>query len=134
MGNEAGAQQLYIEAEEEITAKEMRSYAWVELQRGLLYLSHGRYEEVRIHCGRANEAYSGYWLIDEHVAELLGAEGKFAEATALYKEVVCRVPKPEVQQAIGELYTLICKPDEAEAWHEKALAAYLERRGQTTFE
>jgi tetratricopeptide (TPR) repeat protein len=103
----------------------MRSYAWIELQRGLLDFSHGRYEEARIHYRRANEAYSGHWLIHEHVAELLGAEGKFGEATALYEEVVGRVPKPELQQAIGELYTLMGKPDEAQAWHEKALAAYL---------
>ncbi|MBV8416961.1 MAG: hypothetical protein JO251_17285, partial [Verrucomicrobia bacterium] len=76
MGDEAGAEQLYVEAEDEISAKEMRSYAWVELQRGLLDLSHGRYAETRAHYHRADEAYSGYWLIDEHMAELLGAQGK----------------------------------------------------------
>ena len=126
MGDEASAEQLYIEAEDEITAKEMRSYAWVELQRGLLDLSHGRYEETRVHYNRANEAYSGYWLIDEHVAELLGAQGKLDEAVALYKEVIDRVLKPELQQAIGELYALMGKPDEAQSWYEKALAGYLE--------
>jgi tetratricopeptide (TPR) repeat protein len=126
MGDEAGAEQLYIEAEDEITAKEMRSYAWVELQRGLLDLSHGRFEETQVHYNRANEAYSGYWLIEEHIAELLGAQGKFAEAAALYKEVIGRVSKPELQQAIGELYALMGKPDEAQSWYQKALAAYLE--------
>jgi tetratricopeptide (TPR) repeat protein len=135
MGDEARAEQLYIEAEDEITAKEMRSYAWVELQRGLLDLSHGRYEETRVHYNRANEAYSGYWLIDEHVAELLGAQGKFDDAVALYQEVIGRAPKPELQQAIGELYALMGKPDEAQLWYEKALAAYLEsvRRGHVHY-
>jgi len=126
MGDEASAEQLYVEAEDEITAKEMRSYAWVELQRGLLDLSHGRYEETRVHYNRANEAYSGYWLIDEHVAELLGAQGKYEDAVALYKEVIVRVPKPELQQAIGELYALMGNPDKGQSWYEKALAGYLE--------
>ena len=126
MGDETSAEQLYIDSADEITAKEMRSYAWVELQRGLLDLSHGRYEEARAHYSRANEAYSGYWLIDEHLAELLGAQGRFDEAVALYEKVISRVSKPELEQAIGELYALMGEPREAEAWYQKALAAYLE--------
>jgi len=126
MGDVDGAEQLYIEAEDEITAKEMRSYAWVELQRGLLDVSHGCYESAWAHYKRANEAYSGYWLSDEHIAELLGAQGKFDEAVALYEEVIARVPRPELQQALGDLYVFIGKSDQAQPWHEKALAAYLE--------
>lgn len=124
MGDETRAEQLYAEAEEEISAKEMRSYAWVELQRGLLDLSHGRYAETRAHYHRADEAYSGYWLIDEHMAELLAAQGKFAEAITLYEEVFRRVPKADLQQAIGELYTLMGKPDQAQLWLDRALASY----------
>jgi tetratricopeptide (TPR) repeat protein len=124
LGDVAGAEQLYLEAEDELTAKEMRSYAWVELQRGLLALQQGRYEDARANYRRAARAYTGYWLVDEHVAELLGAEGKYQEAVALYRKVIKRVPKPELEQAIGELYTLMGQPVEAEAWYEKALAAY----------
>lgn len=126
MGDIDGAERLYIEAEDEITAKEMRSYAWVELQRGLLAFTHGRYEGAWAHYERANEVYSGYWLVDEHIAELLGAQEKFDEAIALYEEVVAHVPRPELQQALGDLYVLVGEPDQARPWHEKALAAYLE--------
>jgi tetratricopeptide (TPR) repeat protein len=126
MGDVEGAEQLYIEAEDEITAKEMRSYAWVELQRGLLDLTHAYYESAWAHYERANEAYSGYWLVDEHRAELLGAQGKFDEAVALYEEVVARVPRPDLQQALGDWYVSMGEPDQARLWHEKALAAYLE--------
>lgn len=130
LGDPASADRLYREAEDEMTAKEMRSYAWVELQRGLLALTHGRYEEAATHYRRAERAYSGYWLVAEHAAELLGAEGKYDEAVALYQKVVARVPKPELQQALGELYALMGKQDEAAAWFEKALAAYLESAEQ----
>jgi tetratricopeptide (TPR) repeat protein len=126
MGDVENAEQLYIEAEDEITAKEMRSYAWVELQRGLLDLTHGRYEGTWAHYERANEAYSGYWLVDEHVAGLLRAQGKLDAAAVLYEKVVARVPRPDLQQALGDLYVSMRKSDQAWPWHQKALAAYLE--------
>jgi tetratricopeptide (TPR) repeat protein len=126
IGDVEGAEQLYIEAEDEITAKEMRSYAWVELQRGLLDLTHGRYESARAHYEQAGKAYSGYWLVDKHMADLLGALGEFDEAVALYEEVVTRVPGPDLQQALGDLYASMGELDQARLWHEKALAAYLE--------
>jgi tetratricopeptide (TPR) repeat protein len=135
MGETACAEQLYVEAEDELTAKEMRSYAWVELQRGVLDLTSGRYADAWTHYRRADRAYSGYWLVAEHMAELLGAEGKFDEAVTLYQRVVARVRRPELQQALGELYSLMGKPDEAEPWYEQALAAYLEsaERGEVHF-
>ncbi|HET9379149.1 MAG TPA: hypothetical protein VFO40_29520, partial [Chthoniobacterales bacterium] len=112
-----------------------RSYAWVELQRGLLDFGHGRYADTWAHYRRANQAYSGYWLVDEHIAELLGAEGKFGEAVSLYEKVVARVPKPELKQAIGEIYTLMGSPSEAEPWYEEALVGYLQsaERGQVHY-
>ena len=39
MGDAAGADRVYDEAEDELTAKEMRAYAWVEVQRGFLAFS-----------------------------------------------------------------------------------------------
>ena len=135
LGDAAAAEQLYIEAEDELTAKEMRHYAWVELQRGLLDLEHGRYDVARSHYERADRAYSGHWLIAEHMAELMGAEGRHEEAVALYKKVIGRVPRPEFHQALGELLMFIGKPDEAQPWFEKAQAAYLSsaRRGDVHY-
>jgi tetratricopeptide (TPR) repeat protein len=125
-GDLTAAEQLYIEAEDEITAKEMRSYAWVELQRGLLKLSCGRYEEARAHYQRADAAYSGYWLVDEHMAELLGAQGSFDEAGACYERAIARVSRPEIWQALGDLYAFRGKPHLAKPWHDRAVASYLE--------
>lgn len=130
MGEEAAGDELYAQAEDELTSKEMRHYAWLELQRGVLDLTHGRYEEALDHYKRADKAYSGYWLTASHLAELLGAQGKFDEAVALYKSVCASAPKPEFQQALGELYVLMGKPEEAGPWLERALAAYLKSAEQ----
>jgi tetratricopeptide (TPR) repeat protein len=126
MGDVEDAEELYIESEDEITAKEMRSYAWVELQRGLLDVAHGRYESAWAHYERADKAYSGYWLVAEHMAKLLGAQGKTDEAIALYEKVLACAPRPEFQQALGNLYVTMGEPELAKPWHEQALTAYLE--------
>src|SRR5262249_30757631 len=95
------ADALFRQAENEISVKEMRSFAWVELQRGLLDLNHGRYDDAMAHYQKAEKAYSGYWLVDEHMAELLGATRKFEAAASLYESVVARAPLPELHQRLG---------------------------------
>jgi tetratricopeptide (TPR) repeat protein len=121
-----GADRLYAEAEDELTAKEMRSFAWVELQRGLLDIQRGRYADAMAHYTRAQRAYSGYWLVDEHLAELLAAQGELDRAASLYERVIERVPRPEFHQALGELYAFMGELEKAQPHEEQALTAYLE--------
>src|SRR6266508_6175640 len=131
LGDPALADRLYWEAEDELTAKEMRSYAWVELQRGLLDLAHGRHDDAAVHYRRADQAYSGYWLVAEHMAELVAAQGELAQAAALYEDVVAQVPRPDLQQALAQLYTLLGRHVRARSCRVMARAAYLQsvRRG-----
>ncbi|MGA3042310.1 MAG: hypothetical protein ABSF54_16125 [Bryobacteraceae bacterium] len=130
MGGTEEADRLYVEAEDELTAKEMRSYAWVELQRGVLRLSRGCYEDGLAHYRRAGTAYTGHWHTDEHIAEALAAQGRFDEAILLYRNVMERAPRPELQQTLGELYAFIGRTGEAQLWFEQALAGYLESAGR----
>ena len=131
LGDIAEADQLYEEAEDNLTAKQMRSYAWLKLQRGVLAFTHGRYADAWMHYRRADEAYPSHWHTDEHFAELLAAEGRFEEAEALFQKVIACAPKPELQQALGELYLFTGRPQKAQPWLDSALATYLEsvRRG-----
>ena len=130
MGDPGGADQLYLEAEGDLTAKEMRSFAWLELQRGALAMTHGQYEQAGLHYRRAATAYPGHWHIDEHLAELHAAQGKFDEAVALLKSVIARASKPELRQALGELYVFMGMPERAQPWFDDALAAYMESVGR----
>jgi tetratricopeptide (TPR) repeat protein len=135
MGDFEGADRLYDEAVDELTAKEMRHYGWVELQRGVVDLTQGNYEKAREHYQRAERAYSGHWMVQEHVAELLAAEGKTDEAEALYRTVIERVPRPDFQQALGELYLSIGKTAEANDYLRRAESAFLEsaQRGEVHY-
>jgi tetratricopeptide (TPR) repeat protein len=126
MGDVAGADRLYREAEEELTAKEMRSYAWLEVQRGFLAFTLGRYGRARSHYDRADAAYTGYWLVDEYLAELLGAEGRHGEAIDILEGITATNDRPDLQQAIGKLCEISGQADRARYWQEKAAAGYLQ--------
>jgi len=135
MGDRAAAEEWFERASEELTAKQMRSFAWLELQRGVLDLSSGDYEAARAHYDRAERAYSGYWLVDEHFAELLAAEERFDEAESIYLRLADREPKAELLQTIGELYNFMDEPEKADAYLDRARDIYLEsaERGEVHY-
>ncbi|MCU1349257.1 MAG: bepA 4 [Acidobacteria bacterium] len=122
-GDPAAADRLYAEAENEITAKQMRSYAWVEVQRGIIDLEHRRYAAALAHYRRAEQAYSGYWLVEEHTAEVLERMGRTPESIALYRQIIDRTHNPEY---IAALAAIVARTDHATAakLNAEADAAY----------
>jgi tetratricopeptide (TPR) repeat protein len=124
-GRPEEADELYAEAEDELTAKEMRSFAWLELQRGAAALSRGRCGKARMHYHRAAASFPGDWQTDVHLVKLLAAEGNLDGALPLLRNVVARAPKPELKQALGELLACIGRAEEARTWLDAAAAAFL---------
>jgi tetratricopeptide (TPR) repeat protein len=102
-GDFAAADRSYAQAAEQISVKEMRSYAWVELQRGLLQFEQRHYDAALAHYRRADKAYSGYWLIEEHIAEVLDKLGKTKESIALYEQIIARTHNPEYVNALARI-------------------------------
>lgn len=125
-GDPEGADALYVEAQEQLTAKQLRSYAWVELQRGLIDLDYARYEQALAHYQHANRAYSGYWLIEEHIAEVLALLGRTDEAVSLYHNIIEKTNNPEFVSALA--FTIERDaPEKAAKLYEKAQALYEQR-------
>lgn len=125
LGDANEADRLYAEAEDQLTAKEMRSFAWLALQRGDLALSRGRLAIANLHYERAAAAFPGHWRTDEHVAALRVAEGKTGVAESLFRDVIIRCSKPELKQALGELLASVGRTEEARIWLEAASEAFL---------
>jgi len=125
-GDAEQADELYARAVGEITAKELRSYAWVEADRGRLHLRHRRVAQAEHHCELAARAYSGDWLVERHLAAVRAAQGRIEEAAALMEDAAARTGRPELAQAAGDLLQRFGAGAEARAWHERALAGYLE--------
>ena len=64
------ADRLYAEAQETLTVKELRRWAWLEVQRGMVDLDRGRVDEADEHFRRAELGFSGLRLpeLDRQVA------------------------------------------------------------------
>ncbi len=129
-GNVGGADELYARAADELTAKEMRSYAWVETQRGGLDVRTGRYDEARDHYERAAAAYSGWWPVATALADLAAADGAQEEALGRYADLASRMARPEITHALGDLLSAAGRSDEGRACHGAALAIYLDSVAQ----
>jgi tetratricopeptide (TPR) repeat protein len=129
------ADDLYAKAADEVTAKEMRAFAWLAVQRGQLAFVHGRYRDAESHYRLAERAYSGYWLVDESLGELRAAERRFDDAIEHYDRAIAVSPRPDLLQQLGDVYAVMGRADQARRWHEQALEGYLTsaRRGEVQF-
>lgn len=115
----AEADRIYALAADKLTAKQMQQFAWVTLQRGILNLEYRQYPQALEYYRQADQVYSGYWLIQEHIAEVLDRLGNTGDAIEVYRHVVKNTQKPEF---IGALALLLDErnPEEAKRLHEKA--------------
>lgn len=111
-GEQEQADMLYQQAQSKLSVKEMQHFGWLELQRGILDLENKRYHDALTHYRRAEQAYSGYWLIREHIAEVYALLGRKNEAVDLYRAIIAQTNKPEFISALAEIYA-VDKKDEA---------------------
>jgi tetratricopeptide (TPR) repeat protein len=104
--------------------------AWCCVQLGQFYFGRGDWSNAEKQYQAALEALPDYYAALDHIAELRAAQEKRAEAINLYEKLIARLPRPEICQALGDLYLFIGKTDQAKPWHERALAGYLKSAEQ----
>lgn len=132
IGEPDHADTLYHKAQDQLTAKQMRPYAWLELQRGLLDFDQERYDDALAHYHQAEKAYSGHWLIEEHQAEVLAVLGRTDDAVTLYHHIIQKTQKPEFLSALARILErthstqALSLWQQAEARYNKQFALYPE--------
>ncbi|MGN6378181.1 MAG: tetratricopeptide repeat protein [Gaiellales bacterium] len=124
-GDDDAAERLFAAVVDELTAKQLRAYAWVELRWGELYLARGDLDEAEGHFRRADGAYSGNWRTAAHLARLAAARGDLDEAIELRRAAAGDPPRLEQCQALGDLHLRAGRPGEARDWHGRALDGYV---------
>ena len=127
LGHFDEAEALLLLAAEGYHAESQVTPAWIELHRGLLDFERGRLEDALVHYRAADQLLSGWWLIEEHIAEALVESGELEEAEDRYREIVVRTELPEFMSALAELTLNLGENEASLSWARRAEAAYTER-------
>jgi tetratricopeptide (TPR) repeat protein len=123
-GDFGEADARYVEAEHELTVKQLRAFAWVRVQRGDLARALGDLDAAAGHYAAAEAAYPGWWYVAAHRAAQVLAAGRPDDAVAGYREVLHEVDRPEFREALGTALAATGRAEEAAACHAAALAVY----------
>lgn len=124
MGDTAGAAKLFAAAADEIDAKQMRAYAWVEVQRGRLCQKLGDHSRADEHYEHADRAFSGWWLVAEHRANLLSKTGEFGTAATVRRRLANSTGRPDHLHALGDELVRAGRRHEAATYHAAAGEGY----------
>lgn len=123
-GDYEKARSLYASAESRVSSTDAGKRAWAILQRGVVELEAGNLDAALAFVERANTTYSGWYLIEEHLAEITLLKGEAAQAIELYKNVIQRVPNGEFYAALGDAHAEAGQPELAQAAYAQAKAAF----------
>ncbi len=123
-GDIEGAHAALDQAEARYHGAAHRPRAWVHLQRGLIDLEHARLDDAMAHYRDAERAMAGYWLIDEHIAEVHLRRGQLADAERMYRDLVDRTENPELMDQLAETLDALGREDEARVMVRRAREAY----------
>lgn len=121
------AEELFREALAAYKGKAMEPRAWLHLNLGLLDLDRGRYDDALVHYREAESFLTGYWLIEEHIAEILTLQGKTEEAKQLYLDIIARTNNPEFMDAMAGIAFEAGDDAAGKEWVEKARKRYEEQ-------
>ncbi|WP_266218202.1 tetratricopeptide repeat protein [Paraliomyxa miuraensis] len=123
------AEPLYQRAIESYRGDEAEPKAWLHLQLGLMDLDRGRHDEALAHYREGEALIRGFWLIDEHIAEILTLQGatdpaKTEQAKALYLDIIERTGNPEFMDAMAGIHLAAGEEAQAKEWIAKANAKF----------
>jgi tetratricopeptide (TPR) repeat protein len=88
-------------------------YAWLKLQLGIVAMEVGQYEDALKYLEEGDEAVNGWWLIQEHIAEVYTLLGQDSKAVSIYEEVIKNTGSPQYMDALASCYLRMGSEDKA---------------------
>ncbi|HWB75201.1 MAG TPA: hypothetical protein VG755_09600 [Nannocystaceae bacterium] len=100
-GDPERADALLAEAFASATPKDKRRRAWTLMQRGLVAMDRGAYLPALELLQEADAELSGWWLVQEHLAEVYDRLGQHGRALAIYEGLVATHGLPQHMDALA---------------------------------
>ena len=96
--------------------------SWLALQQGILDFEQGRLDEALVHYQHALNLFPGYWLVEEHIAEIDALQGRTEKAERSYRDLISRTGSPQFMIALADILLQRDEPKKVEAFEllEKA--------------
>lgn len=126
-GHRVEALALLDRAERSYFGDSQQLRAWLQLQRAVIELETGRWENARAYLLAAERQLSGWWLVEEHLAEVQALLGETEAARELYRGIVERTGLPEYLDAWAALERRAGNEAQAAALRAQAAALFEER-------
>lgn len=106
IGDETSFDRSIAIASERVLGKSPQLRAWLHLQQGIADLGFGRYDNALAHYNDALALYPGYWLVEEHIAEIDVIQGRLELAETKYRDLIERTDSPMFRLALAEVLEL----------------------------
>lgn len=125
-GEFAEAEELLARATEFADKGSKADRAWLKLMHGLMKLDQNRLDEALAFYEQGLEIQPGYWLLEEHIAEIHLLKGDEQRALAMYEDLVERTNSPEFMDQIASIWRDRGNASEFQRWRDRARDIHLE--------
>jgi tetratricopeptide (TPR) repeat protein len=126
-GDQDGADRLFARIAERDRRFGAAFLAFITMQRGILDLERGRLDDALAHFNEADRMFPGYWLVEEHIAEVMTLRGDLAGAAARYEDIVRRTGHPEFMDALAGIAAERGDRQAEQGWYARANEAWRQR-------
>ena len=104
--------------------KDPRRRAWLRLQLGIVAMNRGDLRGAQEHLQNADAELAGWWLVQEHLAEVHARRGEHDKALAIYERLVRTADLPQHMDALAGLYRHRNEPQKADELISRAAARW----------
>ena len=103
IGNYEEAERWFSLAQVRAPRRSLQLKSWIALQTGILYFERGRLDEALVHYHHALDLFPGYWLVEEHIAEIDALQGRTEKAERSYRDLISRTGSPQFMIALADI-------------------------------